>query len=244
MKIFLIYVFILLPSSVVAEPLFNTDIINGCGNSSYYKAILETNTYNCSNGYYLPAGGISCETCPINHTCNGGFFVYNPTITQGLEDGNILVQNVTGGCLNNFGQNFSAVFILNSYNCSPGYYLPANFDECRPCLLNHYCVGGTYSFNETTDQGIEECPSMRPFAPVNSDICYAHILHVGNDIIYLRSNKLTTPSLNVAYGNEVFYTNMTTTPTYMTSGSSHYFKTIYNNTEYYICDDTTYNVED
>ena len=36
----------------------------------------------------------------------------------------------------------------------------------------------------------------------------------------------------------MFYANMTSAPTRMNRDSEHYFKTVYNNEIYYICDDT------
>ena len=234
MKIkFVFLLFLFITQSVFADFICDIDITD-------YYAVYEINSYTCNVGQFLPANTLGCVSCPNGLNCPCGTFDFNPDIFQGLSLETIPNNTMNNICANNFPGNLFAIYEPNQHICSAGYYLPANIDECRPCLLNHYCTGGTYTFNETTDQGIEECPSMRPFAPVNSNICYAHILHVGNDIIYLRSNKLTTPSLNVGLNNDVFYANMTTTPTYMTAGSSHYFKTIYNNQTYYICDATTY----
>ena len=109
---------------------------------------------------------------------------------------------------------------------------------CSQCPQNNKCIGGTYSFNETSDQGIEQC--VNGHAPVGSSICYEHILHIDNDVIYLKSTKLTTPSLNVGMDNGVFYANMTTTPTRMNNATEHYLKIEYDNQIYYVCDDTTY----
>ena len=71
-------------------------------------------------------------------------------------------------------------------------------------------------------------------------MCFPHRLHVGDNLVYLKSEKLTTPSLNVQIGNDMFYANMTTTPTYMNAATEHYLKMSFDNTVYYVCDDTTY----
>ena len=134
---------------------------------------------------------------------------------------------------------FVASFIPNTHTCTPGYYLPANIDECTICPNDNYCVGGTYTFNETTSQGIEACSGNTPYAPTGSAICYEHILHVGEDTVYLKSDKLTTPSLNIGMDDGIFYANMTTEPTLMNKDSEHYLKLEFNNTVYYVCDDTT-----
>ena len=196
--------------------------------------------YHCNTGYFLPANSDTCYMCPNDFTCPGGTFEFNPDIFQGLEITSVPNNTLNNICAVNFPGDLFAIYEPNVHNCSAGYYLPANVDACTICPANNKCVGGTYTFNETTTQGIEQCPAGT-FAPVGSAVCYDHILHVGNENIYLRSTKRTTPSLNVAYGENIYYANATTVPTPITAGSQHYLKVMYNDTEYYICDDTTYN---
>ena len=123
-------------------------------------------------------------------------------------------------------------------DCASGQYLPANIDDCTQCPTNSICSGGTYSFNETVSQGIQSCASGT-FAPTGSTVCYPHIFHVGDDIVYIKSVKQTTPSLNIQIGNDIFYINMTTTRTRMSKDSTHYFHVDYGGNHYYVCDDTT-----
>ena len=52
-----------------------------------------------------------------------------------------------------------AIWTLASYNCNAGYYLKKTDTSCTICTKNYYCVGGTYYYNTTTDQGITACPS-------------------------------------------------------------------------------------
>ena len=221
MKKYLLFLMLFVAHSVFADDLFTNTIINGCGDSLFYNAVFTPIQYNCALGYYLPADATVCVPCPTGNTCEGGTFIYNKYKNQGIQNDVVLIQNAVGSCSNNF-QNFSAVFVINSYTCTPGYYLPANVDECTACPNGSFCLGGTFTFNETTDQGI-----------------YHHVLHVGDDIVYLRSDKLTTPSLHVKIGNDIFYANMTETQTYMNKDSTHYLKIQYDNNLYYVCDDTT-----
>ena len=127
------------------------------------------------------------------------------------------------------------------YTCTPGYYLPADTEGCVQCPADNYCGGGTYTFNANEAQGIDPCDTGL-FAPAGSGYATqcGHILHIGDNIVYLRSSKKTTPSLHVKIGNDVFYGNMTTTPTYMSDGVEHYFHAKWGDNDYYVCDDTTY----
>lgn len=122
--------------------------------------------------------------------------------------------------------------------CDAGEYLAQHDYQCSSCSANSYCLGGTYPYSETDTQGIQSCASGI-FAPTGSAVCYPHILHVGEDIMYMKSAKQTTPSLNFQIGNERFYINMTTTRTRMNKDSVHYFHVDWGDNHYYVCDDTT-----
>ena len=203
-----------------------------------YEAVYELQSFTCNNGYFLPANATACTICQSEFSCSGGEFDFNPNKIQGLDFESVAVAQVNNACASNFPNNFYAEYEPNSHTCSSGYYLPANVDECTICPANSYCVGGTYSFNETTDQGIQSC--VNGFSPSGSAVCYPHILHVGDSNVYLHSTKQTTPSLNIKIGNDVFYANMITERTKMNKDSSHYLhvKTA-DNIHYYVCDDTT-----
>ena len=252
MKFIPIIFIAILPTFVWADDLYTNDIIGGCGDAYYYTAVLEPISYNCNSGQFLPAGAISCLSCPDGYTCNGGTYTFNANQTQGISEGDILVTNAIGSCSTQFNQSFSAIFEPITYTCQPGYYLPAGNDwltdtqGCTKCLNDNYCAGGTYTFSETQTQGITPCPSAHPFAPAGSAICYPHLLHLSNerpnDIIYLKSTKTTTPALNVDMNNDGIadvFANMTTTQTTMTSASEHYLKILVDGVEYYVCDDTS-----
>jgi len=123
--------------------------------------------------------------------------------------------------------------------CSTGYYLPANMISCVICPVNSYCGGGAYTFDETEDQGIVPCPNSL-YSPMGSSSVAqcGRILHIGEDVVYLRSVKKTTPSLNIKIGDDIFYGNMTTSDTVMHNGATNKLKIRFNDIIYSVYDDT------
>ena len=51
--------------------------------------------------------------------------------------------------------NMIPVYTKNSYTCSLGQFLPADTDGCQSCPNGYTCNGGTFGFNETEIQGLE-----------------------------------------------------------------------------------------
>ena len=157
---------------------------------------------------------------PANQTIEGGCNILN----LGVADGSVIMV---------------PTFTLTTYICSPGYYLPADAEECIVCPNDNYCAGGAFQYNETSAQGITECPNSW-YAPAGmSELSSCgRILHIGDNVVYLRSVKKTTPSLNVKIGNDIFYGNMTTSDVIMNSGTERKLKISYDNETYYVYDDT------
>ena len=204
---------------VLADDFITDNIINGCGDAYSYRAIFEPITYNCAYGYFLPAGALSCEKCPSEYTCPGGSYTFSTTNTQGIAEGDILVQDAIGGCSSDFNQSFSALFEPIIYTCSAGFYLPAGNDwiddseGCRPCLNNNYCHGGTYTFSETETQGILPCPETHPYAPVGmwAESQCGRKLYVGGEYLYLHQSPATPNEhrLYVKFEDAVYSANAT-----------------------------------
>ena len=198
-------------------------------------------TYTCASGYFLPANTTACEPCPTGFSCSGGTYAFNEKQSQGLTfAGQYYTGDVTKACATNFNRVLNGIYTPNVHVCEHGYYLPANTDGCTICPTDNICSGGTYTFNETTDQGIVPCTTPTPYAPTGSTVCYPHILHVDDGLVYLRSTKLTSPSLHIRIEDDVFYANMTPIPTRMNKDSVRYFHSQWDDNHFYICDDTTY----
>ncbi len=67
----------------------------------------------------------------------------------------IFSENTANGCSFDYNPaTLTALFEPTLYNCSSGYYLPANIDGCTSCLSGHTCSGGNFRFNQNIDQGI------------------------------------------------------------------------------------------
>jgi hypothetical protein len=247
--------FLLFLSLIIIQPawanLITNSVTNGCVSETLgitdtvsVQAVFMPKNVTCSTGQYLPVNHLSCEQCPSEATCTPGTHSFSETKSRGIVYNDVILYDKPYGCAQNllgFDSNaaFEAIFTPMNIICKPGYYLSANNVECTQCPENNYCVGDTYTFNETMTQGITACPDGM-FAPVGSWECYERVLHVGESVVYLKSHKVTEPSLHVKYDDSVYYANMTTVPTVMNRDSTHFLKIKYNSTEYYVCDDTTY----
>ena len=214
-KIVIIFiVFILNANYVFAGMIVGDTPTNGCNYLTDLYAVFEPNQYTCAAGEYLPANHDGCEPCLSGATCVGGTFTFSRYFAKGIVYTNNVTTDAGYGC-QAFDARMTAVFEPNRYTCSPGEYLPANAITCTTCPQNHYCVGGTYTFNETTAQGKVTC-NTGLFSPAGSsepELC-GRILHVGDSYVYLRSTKLTAPSLHLDIdqdGIPDFFGNMTRT---------------------------------
>ena len=215
---------------------------------SDYFAIYEPNSYTCNSGQYLPANALGCVSCPTGLTCNGGTFDFNADIFQGLSFESVPNNTMNNICANNFPDDLTAIYEPNVHNCNPGYYLPANIDECRKCLNDHYCPGGNLTFNETTPQGIISCPENHPFAPAGMwlESQCGRKLHVGNDVIYMHQQPAhpTIHRLYIGHPNGIYSANAvqrdmnSNTFPKMSEGMSKGFHVTIDNVEYLICDDS------
>ena len=153
--------------------------------------------------------------------------------------------SLPNGCIiSNIGvysdtSNLEPTWSINTYICQPGYYLPADGEGCVKCPNDYYCVGGAWTYNTQTAQGIEQCPNgwYAPAGMSESGSC-GRILHVGDNIVYLRSTKKTTPSLNIKIGDNVFYGNMTLSDVGMHEDNSHKLKIGYDNQTFSVYDDS------
>ena len=227
--------------SINAFAYYTETIPDQCGviNNNLF-AVFSINEYTCASGEFLPAHSLGCESCPNDYTCVGGTYAFDDNEYQGVvKSGRYITHNLTNMCATNAPHALVALFTPNEHTCSAGYYMPANTDGCVICPADSYCAGGTYTFDETVAQGVQSCAVglYSPTGMSSANQC-GHILHIGNEVVYLHSTKKTTPSLHAKVGDTVFYGNMTTADVPMHAGSERKLKVQYNNTTYSVYDDT------
>ena len=96
--------------------------------------------------------------------------------------------------------------------CSGGEYVPTAGDGCVNVGAGYWGAGGTVS--QTSTLGRNECASglttIGSGAGADEAGDCGRVLNVGDEKIYLRSTKKTTPSLNISINGDVFYGNMST----------------------------------
>jgi uncharacterized repeat protein (TIGR02543 family) len=176
----------------------------------------------------------------LGYTFNGWTIITAPTAwgTGSSSDGAINF-NIGRGTYGNIVM--KANWTLNT--CDPGLYMDNG--SCVACPENHYCVGGT-----TTAQA---CPANL-YTPNNTIAAYhdeagdcGRKLHIGTDVLWLRSDKKSMNSANKALNFDFFnndgvadlFLNLSTNPSPMSSTTNKNFKMNVGGTVYYGCDDGT-----
>ena len=96
-KLFSVFVFVFCVVGSVHAYVVST-VSAGCRPSTRMNAVFEVNTYNCSEGYYLPANAEGCQACITGYTCPGGLFQFNENFAQGIVFDTLISNNISGGC--------------------------------------------------------------------------------------------------------------------------------------------------
>ena len=95
--------------------------------------------------------------------------------------------------------------------CSGGQYVATAGAGCVNVGTGYYGAGGTVGQNATLARN--QCPTGQTTIGYGAGAdeigdC-GRILHIGDNKVYLRNTKKTTPSLNVKVGDTTYYGNMT-----------------------------------
>lgn len=126
-----------------------------------YVAKYNANTYNIN--YTL--NGATNSGSATTYTYGSGTTLTNPTKT-----GHTCIW-CTDSALNNCSstqtiskteienKSYYAKCTANTYTISPGYYLKAGGTGGTSCTAGNYCPGGTFTYNTSSNQGLNACPS-------------------------------------------------------------------------------------
>ena len=161
----------------------------------------------CNDGYYRD--GNECLVCPDGLECVGGGIICPAGM---YADKNQCVSCPAGYSDAPDGGAQS----VNSCQkrCDGGYYVAtAQSDKCENVgtgfwIGENYTNYGATGLRNACDAGMTTIGYGRGADDAND--C-GRVLNVGNTQIYLRRNKITTPSLVVRYNDDLLYGNMDTT---------------------------------
>ena len=163
----------------------------------------------CDAGYYA-TGPDECAVCPANTYSQFNNKCYYPS----APELNTCTPCPAGtGTIGDTAADHDSIddcipMEIEEISCNPGYYLPANSQQCTQCPRNFYCPGGQYT-EASSDSGITQCPDglYSPPGSDSADDC-GRILHIGEYVLYLRTAKLTSPALHVKIGDVIYYGDM------------------------------------
>ncbi len=205
---------------------------NGPDNS-YYTSTGTIGGNNCPwiciDGYYRD--GNKCVVCPNDMNCIGGTIVcpvgtyrsgntclicptgYTDAPTSGAQSINECKIKCNGGTY------IATSTTATCQNVGVGYWINENYTNYGDIGIRNECNGGMTTIG------------YGPGADEDTDC--GRKLHFGNHVIHLRSNKKTTPSLVVQYGQNLLYANTS-------SETVGHLRMKINETIYSIYDDSMY----
>ena len=188
--------------------------------------------------YAASTGQASCTACPTaktyasavksygywnngkdgDHTISDGCYA---TMTGTLSNGSLTEHGCYLGTDGDYGNAGGKRCYVHQDNlkCNAGYYASTLsngyvWNDTRAGLLSNTCVGvgaGYYSAANILTRN--QCPTGLTTIGYGAGADEAgdcgRVMHMGEDKLYLRSTKKTTPSLNVKVGDTTYYGNMT-----------------------------------
>ena len=185
-----------------------------CAAGTYTSTTGQTKCTDAVAGTYTTG----CKITSNNTACTGTAVCATNTYSDARASVCIAC-NTTNG-YKNIGTDKSAHAGIASCKvyCSDGEYVPVAGDGCVDVGVGYWGVGGGVAQNATLARNA--CASGLTTIGfglgANEAGDCGRVLNVGDEKIYLRSTKKTTPSLNISINGDVFYGNMSTA----TSGGS------------------------
>ncbi|MBE6461790.1 MAG: hypothetical protein E7006_03030 [Alphaproteobacteria bacterium] len=211
----------------------------------YYSDIYSFNQEQCYGGsgsyaeYQDEYGAASCKYC---HDLAGGLFPSG----SASHAGNTGLMDTPYDCYGNGTGAYSSSCSSCYGGCTAGYYLTyadASDPETAYCAdvgAGHWSAGGqTVYYGDSGSYN--SCPAGETTVGYGIGADEAgdcgKKMHVGNSEMYLRSTKVTTPSLNVLRNGKTYYANMSPMcPFTVSKDAEQSFRAEYNDQEYWIYD--------
>ena len=196
----------------------NDDFLTDCPAGSYCTSTLVNygstgSLDSCLAGAFSDAGATECTDCAI-----GSYSAAAADSCSACQDGTTTTavgqSSCNAICANSGSYDTSwalATWVNNVVNnlcvidgCAGGYFIYA--DMCSPVDSGYWSADGS-TIRTACDSGLTTI-GFGPGADEAADC--GHKMFFGEEILYLRSGKKTTPSLNMRINGDVFYGNMTT----------------------------------
>ena len=185
-----------------------------CAAGTYTSTTGQTKCTDAVAGTYTTG----CKITSNNTACTGTAVCATNTYSDARASVCIAC-NTTNG-YKNIGTDKSAHAGIASCKvyCSDGEYVPVAGDGCVNVGVGYWGVGGTVAQNATLARNACASGLTTIGFGLGADEAgdCGRVLNIGDEKIYLRSTKKTTPSLNISINGDVFYGNMSTA----TSGGS------------------------
>ena len=201
----------------------------------------QANTFNVS---YAAGDGATGNAPSTPTSCTYGESCVAPENTYTKEgytfSGWACSCAIDGGTCSCANETYAAGASIANATTTNGATITLTAQWVMDCTAN---MGAHYVWDGTANNGAGGCICPSPYLE-HANMCFPQVITLSNtnanDKVYLDYTAQTTPAFNVVVNGNTYHANMTMTPTYMTSGSEHYLKVIYDNETYYVCDNTTY----
>ncbi|MBR4507763.1 MAG: InlB B-repeat-containing protein [Alphaproteobacteria bacterium] len=243
----------IVPAKLYSLPGYEVDGDNSYnGNNNYVDVSNYPPNTSGYKGLYAIVGK-SCTACTGNKYARGGGQL------KWMAAGNVVMNGYgkCNSCVNGYTITGNEATDHDNSNdckvtCGPGRAVQTANAACTAVGVTHWAPGGTVSQGSTSGN-VGTCGQITGIDGIQKQLQTTGsgvganeagdcglALHIGTDILRLRSSKKTTPSLNFNYsgnnGADLFL-NLSTNASPMTSTRN--FKMNYGGTLYYGCDDTT-----
>ncbi len=192
-------------------------LVNSCPTSNYVTPNNTTQsnhndstdcTITCEAGTVVASSNANCTTP------SGSWYSGKHTVVAGSTSSSAQKQSCVNGYAtpNTTTQSNHDDKTDCTITCGPGEYVAAANGLCENVGAGYYFAGGKVSQGSTNTRGQCTAPLTTigyGYGANEADDC-GRILHAGDNTIYLRSEKRSSPSLRVKVGDQIFYGALST----------------------------------